>query len=421
MSSLLEELDYLRIPYADIKAATNNFNTRNMIQRFQFRIDEMLIVGESGYGRYDVYKGELFRFGRRIHIIIEDIGYIPEEVLLKRVSVLSRFKHKNIPSFVGFFYEKYMGGYLVSECEFIESLEQILSIASYPEFSSKYCLDIRENLTCYHMLQICLGVARALSHIHDCHAIHGAFNSYRILLDKDFEAKVVGLIKIPGSSPSIRHTCYIDPVSERTDTLTLKSDVYSFGVVLIDLFCQRLAHQLRHRLDFPKFHEIKYTDFDDNICKQMNSKALTILFGTLKKCLNYECEERPDMADVVQQLEEASFLQWKHENPEIKIGLDDVKLATENFTEKYLIGSGGYGKVYKAKLPIHDPFIPKKHHTVAIKHILKDENGQGRQGFFQEIEMLRRCNHPNIVSLIDYCDEDSELILVYEFCSKWFT
>ncbi|XP_071742503.1 receptor like protein kinase S.2-like [Rutidosis leptorrhynchoides] len=163
------------------------------------------------------------------------------------------------------------------------------------------------------------------------------------------------------------------------------------------------------------------------------------------------------MAEVVKQLEEALFLQWKHENPEIiKIGLDDVKLATEKFAEKYLIGSGGYGKVYKAKLPIYDPLIleiqrmnqeeilkkrnlfakfifggknkkeipkkattnkecRKKHHTLAIKHIVNDENGHGRQGFCLEIDMLRKCNHPNIVSLIGYCDEDSELILVYEF------
>ncbi|XP_071687742.1 receptor like protein kinase S.2-like [Rutidosis leptorrhynchoides] len=463
MSSLFKELDYLRIPYADIKAATNNFDTKNKIQRFSFI--RYQVMYESS-----VHKGELYQFGQRINIIVEQIPSIKEE-LLKWVSVLSRFKHKNIPTFVGFCYDKYDCGYLVSECEFMESLEQILSITSDPDYRSEYCLDIRENLTCYHMLQICLGVARALSHIHDCHAIHGAFNSYRILLDKDFEAKVVGLFENPEDIPRIRYTsCYIDPEFERTKTVTPKSDVYSFGVVLIDVFCQQYAYQPWHYQKFPKIPEIEYTHFDDNICKQMNSKALTILLETLNKCLNNEREERPDMAEVVKQLEEALFLQWKHENPEIiKIGLDDVKLATENFAEKYLIGSGGYGKVYKAKLPIYDPLIleiqrmnqeeipkneilkkrnfftkgkflrnatlilggkskreipknetpnkecPKKHHTVAIKHILKDENGLGRQGFFLEIEMLRRCNHPNIVSLIGYCDEDSELILVYEF------
>ncbi|XP_071687750.1 receptor-like protein kinase HERK 1 [Rutidosis leptorrhynchoides] len=330
MSSLFKEVDYLRIPYADIKAATNNFDTRNKIvfQCVKVKRDECIKV-ESGYRlmstkgnmsasilSYNVYKGELYRFGKRINIIVEYFGIIEEEELLKWVSLLSRFKHKNIPTFVGFCYDKYNMCYLVSECEFMESLEQILSITSNPSFRSEYCLDIRENLTCYHMLQICLGVARALSHIHDCHAIHGGFNSYRILLDKDFEAKVVGFIKDPEYIPLTRHTCYIDPEFERTKTVTPKSDVYSFGVVLIDVFCQEYAaDQPWHYQEFPEIPEIEYTHFDDNICKQMNSKAMTILLETLNKCLNNEREERPDMAEVVKQLEEALFLQWKHENP----------------------------------------------------------------------------------------------------------
>ncbi|XP_071719976.1 uncharacterized protein [Rutidosis leptorrhynchoides] len=114
----------------------------------------------------------------------------------------------------------------------------------------------------------------------------------------------------------------------------------------------------------------------------------------------------------------------------IEFGLADIKSATENFAETYLIGSGGYGKVYKAELNLIDRNILlgldgknlEKIHmnrkTVAIKHILNDEKGQGKQGFYLEIEMLRRCEHPNIVSLLGYCNEYSEMILIYEFASN---
>ncbi|XP_071687746.1 receptor-like protein kinase HERK 1 [Rutidosis leptorrhynchoides] len=263
MSSLFKEVDYLRIPYADIKAATNNFDIVNMIG-----------IYHSKNVNYYVYEGELFRSGKRINIIVERILGIQEVQLLEGVSVISRFKHNNIPTFVGFCYDKYLGGYLVSECEFMESLEQILNITPNPSIrKSEY--RIRENLTCYHMLQICLGVARALSHIHDCHAIHGSFNSYKIFLDKDFEAKVVGLFENPEYFPLTRYTCYVDPESECLNIfLTPKSDVYSFGVVLIDVFCQQhAADQSWHYLEFPEIPEIEYTHFDDNIRKQMNSKA----------------------------------------------------------------------------------------------------------------------------------------------------
>lgn len=47
----------------------------------------------------------------------------------------------------------------------------------------------------------------------------------------------------------------------------------------------------------------------------------------------------------------------------------------------------------------------KKLSIVAIKHIRNDTEGQGKQGFSVELEMLIRCEHPSIVSLLGFCDE----------------
>ncbi|GKG07600.1 kinase-like domain, phloem protein 2-like protein, partial [Tanacetum coccineum] len=81
----------------------------------------------------------------------------------------------------------------------------------------------------------------------------------------------------------------------------------------------------------------------------------------------------------------------------LKIELDLIKEATKNFDDAYCIGSGRFGKVYKADLEHFDSSIsssievvdkcdlPRKRSTVAIKRI---HNQQGEQGFIAEIETL---------------------------------
>ncbi|KAG5527696.1 hypothetical protein RHGRI_028587 [Rhododendron griersonianum] len=81
--------------------------------------------------------------------------------------------------------------------------------------------------------------------------------------------------------------------------------------------------------------------------------------------------------------------------------------ATNNFNDELVIGSGGFGKVYKA-------LIDDGATTVALKR-LKLKSKQGAKEFWTEIEMLSKLRHTHLVSLLGYCDERDEMILVYEF------
>ncbi|XBI66381.1 hypothetical protein VPH35_045967 [Triticum aestivum] len=85
---------------------------------------------------------------------------------------------------------------------------------------------------------------------------------------------------------------------------------------------------------------------------------------------------------------------------------EEMATATNDFDDSAEIGQGGYGKVYKGKLADGT--------AVAIKRAHEDSL-QGSKEFVTEIELLSRLHHRNLVSLIGYCDEEDEQMLVYEF------
>ncbi|KAM7256692.1 hypothetical protein ACFE04_012433 [Oxalis oulophora] len=87
----------------------------------------------------------------------------------------------------------------------------------------------------------------------------------------------------------------------------------------------------------------------------------------------------------------------------------EVASATNNFSISNQVGQGGYGKVYKGILA--DGTI------VAIKRA-QEGSLQGEREFLTEIQLLSRLHHRNLVSLIGYCEEEGEQMLVYEFISE---
>ncbi|KAH6761330.1 kinase with adenine nucleotide alpha hydrolases-like domain-containing protein [Perilla frutescens var. hirtella] len=89
-----------------------------------------------------------------------------------------------------------------------------------------------------------------------------------------------------------------------------------------------------------------------------------------------------------------------------KYTIEEIEVATNNFSGSMKIGEGGYGPVYKGKLD---------HTAVAIK-VLRPDAAQGRKQFQQEVEVLTCMRHPNMVLLMGACPEYG--CLVYEYMNN---
>ncbi|KAF3451603.1 hypothetical protein FNV43_RR07698 [Rhamnella rubrinervis] len=83
-----------------------------------------------------------------------------------------------------------------------------------------------------------------------------------------------------------------------------------------------------------------------------------------------------------------------------------VAVATNNFSEENKLGQGGFGPVYKGMLPGGQ--------EIAVKRLSR-KSGQGVEEFKNEIILIAKLQHRNLVRLLGCCLEGEEKMLVYEY------
>ncbi|KAF2929893.1 hypothetical protein DAI22_05g089600 [Oryza sativa Japonica Group] len=84
----------------------------------------------------------------------------------------------------------------------------------------------------------------------------------------------------------------------------------------------------------------------------------------------------------------------------------ELKLATDNFSSKNILGEGGYGPVYKGKLP--------DGRVIAVKQ-LSQSSHQGKSQFITEVTTISSVQHKNLVKLHGFCIDNNAPLLVYEY------
>ncbi|XVF61602.1 hypothetical protein PTKIN_Ptkin08bG0143400 [Pterospermum kingtungense] len=85
----------------------------------------------------------------------------------------------------------------------------------------------------------------------------------------------------------------------------------------------------------------------------------------------------------------------------------ELQLATDSFSEKNILGQGGFGKVYKGVLSDYT--------KVAVKRLTDFESPGGDAAFQCEVEMISVAVHRNLLRLIGFCTTPTERLLVYPF------
>ncbi|KAF8768532.1 hypothetical protein HU200_007542 [Digitaria exilis] len=94
-----------------------------------------------------------------------------------------------------------------------------------------------------------------------------------------------------------------------------------------------------------------------------------------------------------------------------KLAFEDIINATENFSERYIVGSGGYGTVYKVQLQDGRSVAVKKLHET-------EEEMSDEKRFLREIEVLLKIRHRSIVKLYGFCSHRLCKFLVYDYIDR---
>nr|CAD1838761.1 unnamed protein product [Ananas comosus var. bracteatus] len=100
------------------------------------------------------------------------------------------------------------------------------------------------------------------------------------------------------------------------------------------------------------------------------------------------------------------------------VDLATIQAATNNFAKDNKLGEGGFGPVYRVMSLAHHVFVemPRRNGVVEIAvQRLSTKSRQGTVEFRNEVELIMKLQHRNLVRLLGCCVKRDEKLLIYEY------
>ncbi|KAE8676396.1 putative serine/threonine-protein kinase-like protein CCR3 [Hibiscus syriacus] len=304
--------------FSELANASNNFSIKNRIGSGSFGV---VYKGKLQDGRQVAIKrGESETSAHKVKKFQEK-----ETAFESELALLSRLHHKHLVGLVGFCHEnderllvyEYMSnGSLYDHLHNKDNIKKSSSIVNSWRMRIKIALD----------------AARGIHYLHNYAMppiIHRDIKSSNILLDANWTARVSDFgLSLMGpesdqefmSTGAVGTVGYIDPEYYVLNVLTPKSDIYGFGVVLLELLTGKRA-VFRNKDGSGPIGVFEYAtprisngdlrtvlDTRIGVPEAHEAEAVELMAHTAINCVNLEGKERPNMTDIVANLEKALTL-----------------------------------------------------------------------------------------------------------------
>ncbi|XP_022941090.1 G-type lectin S-receptor-like serine/threonine-protein kinase At4g27290 [Cucurbita moschata] len=110
---------------------------------------------------------------------------------------------------------------------------------------------------------------------------------------------------------------------------------------------------------------------------------------------------------VVRSRKQGKKLEVQEESMELPLyDLSTISHSTDNFSNSNKLGEGGFGAVFWGRLP--------NGQEIAVKR-LSNQSRQGMDEFMNEVKLIAKLQHRNLVKLLGCCIQGEEKMLVYEY------
>ncbi|KAL1539934.1 putative serine/threonine-protein kinase PBL3 isoform X1 [Salvia divinorum] len=287
--------DARRFGMDELSAATKNFSDKSLI-------------GQGKFG--EVYKG-LLHDG--ILVALKKRPAPPTHEFIEEVRYLSSIQHRNLVTLLGYCQENDVQ---ILVYEYIPNGSVSVHLYGASQVS-------QEKLEFKHRLQIALGAAKGLAHLHSLspRLIHKDFKTANVLVDENFIAKVadaglrnfLGRFDLAGTSAQVAaDDVFLAPEASEFRRFSDKSDVYSFGVFLLELVSGQEAKELlssdvNHNMvewvqNLQEGGSIS-TIIDQRLGNSFTTEGMEEFMQLIVQCVNPSSERRSLMSYVVTELD----------------------------------------------------------------------------------------------------------------------